>query len=89
MLIDMVEGMLSNVTDNHVRMSPNLTAVRLQVTKDKLDKSGFARTVGTENCNTRGEGDLKGDITKLRLTRARILEANMAPGISNQYLSKT
>jgi len=51
----MVEGMLSNVTDDHVRMPPNLTIVRLQVTEDELDKSRFARTIGTENSNTRRE----------------------------------
>jgi len=85
----MVKGMLSNVTDNHVWMPPNLAAVRLQVTKNKLDKSRFSRTVGTENRNTRREGNLKGDIIELRMTRARILETDMAPGISNQYFGKT
>jgi len=85
----MVEGMLSNVTDNHVRVPPNLTAVRLQITKDKLDESRFTRTVGTENNNTRREGDLKRDIIELRLTRTRILETDMTPDIPNQYLGKT
>jgi hypothetical protein len=79
-VINVVEGMLSNVTDNQVGVLPDLTAlVWLHVANQELDESGLARTVGTENGNTRGEGDLECDIVELLDGLCWVLEANLAP----------
>lgn len=54
-VINVVEGVLSNIADDQVRMLPDLTTlVGFHIADEKLDKCRFTRPVGSENRNTRG-----------------------------------
>ncbi len=83
MVIDVVESVLGDVTDDQVRMLPGLTApVGLQVTDEELDESRLSGTVRSEDGNTGRQGDLKGDVVELLDIRCGVLEANLAPSVT-------
>ena len=77
MLIDMVERVLGNVTNDQVGMLPDFTAsVGFHLASEQFDKGGFTGTVWTENGNTRRERDLKGNVVELLDRLSGILETN-------------
>lgn len=79
MVVDVVESVLSNITDDQVGVLPDLTTlVGLHVTNEELYEGRLAGTVGTENGNTGREGDLEGDVVELLDGRAGVLEADLA-----------
>jgi hypothetical protein len=79
MVIDVVESVLSDITNDQIRVFPDLTAlVGFHVTNEELDESGLARSVGAEDGNTRRQRDLKCDIVELLNRLGGILEPNLA-----------
>lgn len=85
-VIDVVESVLSDVTNDQVGVLPDLTAlVRLHVTDEELDEGRLSGTVRTENGNTGRKGNLEGNIMELLDGRARVLEADFAPGKEGKY----
>ena len=83
MVINVVESVLGDVTDDQVRMLPGLTTpVGLQVADEELDESRLSGTIGSEDGNTGRQGDLQGDVVELLDRRCGILEANLAPKIT-------
>jgi hypothetical protein len=78
-LVDVMESVLSDVTDDQVGVLPDLTTlVGLGVTDQQLDEGGLAGTVGTEDGNTGRQGDLEGDIVELLGDGGGVLEADLA-----------
>lgn len=78
-LLNVVERVLGDITDDKVGMLPDFTAlVRLHVSDEELDEGRFTGSVRTKNSDTRREGDLKGDIVELLLSLGGILEADLA-----------
>ena len=80
MIIDVVESVLGDVTDDQVGVLPDLTSlVGFHVTDEELDEGGFTGTVRTQDGNTGREGDLEGNVIEL-LDRLRwVLEADLTP----------
>lgn len=77
--IDVVESVLGNVTDDQVRVLPDLTtAVGLGVTDEELDECRLSGTVGTEDSDTGRERHLEGDVVELLLRLCWVLEADLA-----------
>ncbi|KAI6775694.1 hypothetical protein HG530_002452 [Fusarium avenaceum] len=87
----MLQGVLLNVTDTEVRVLLNLSGRGNGLASKQLDKCRLASTVGANDGNTRGKGQLTGDLlerrlcTSLRLdtgqnTRRRELELNSGGG---------
>jgi hypothetical protein len=76
-----VEGVLGNVPNDQVGVLPDLTTLQvvgLHNTNKELDEGGSTGTVGTEDGDTGGEGDLEGDVIKLLNLLGEVLEANLA-----------
>ncbi len=65
-LVNVVESVLGDVTNDQVGVLPELTGAGLSVTDNELDKGRLARTVGAENGDTRGERELDADALELR-----------------------
>jgi len=81
----MVEGVLSDVADDQVRVLPGLsTLVGLHVADEELDKGRLARTVRSKNGDTGRQGDLERDIVELLDDLGRVLEADFAPENKNK-----
>jgi hypothetical protein len=79
MVINVVESMLGDVTDDQVGMLPDFTAlVGFHVTNEELDEGRFAGSVGTEDGNTRRERDLESDVVELLNGLGGVLESNLA-----------
>jgi hypothetical protein len=79
MIVNVMEGVLSNVTDDQVGVPPDFTTlVALHITNEQLDEGGFTRTVGSEDSDTGGQGNLEGDVVELLNRLAWVLEANFA-----------
>lgn len=80
MAIDVVESVLGDVTDDQVRVLPDLTAlVGLHVSCEELDEGRLSGTVGSEDGDTGREGDLERDVEQLLDGLGRVLEANLTP----------
>lgn len=78
MVIDVVEGVLSDVTDDQVGVLPDLTAlVGLHITDEQLDEGRLAGTVGPENSDTGGKRDLESDVVKLLNGLRGVLESDL------------
>ncbi len=73
-LVDVVESVLGDVTDDQVGVLPHLTRAGLSVTDNKLDEGRLTRTVRAENGDTRGERELDGDTVELGSGGLRVLE---------------
>jgi len=79
MVVDVVEGVLSDVTDDQVGVPPDFTSlIGFHVTDEQLDEGGFTRTVGTKDGDTRGQGNLKSNVVELLNRLGGVLEANFA-----------
>lgn len=90
MVVDVVESVLGDVADDQVRVLPDLTAlVRLGLANEELDERRLARTVGSENGDTRRERNLQRDVVELLDGRGGVLEADLALRESQlSYLQK-
>ena len=79
MVVDVVEGVLSDITDDQIGVPPDFTTfVGFHVTDKQLDEGGFTRTVGTKDSDTGGQGNLESDVVELLNRLGGILEANFA-----------
>jgi len=79
MVVDVVEGVLSDVTDDQVGVPPDFTTlVGFHVTNEQLDEGGFTGTVGTKDCDTGGQRNLESDVVELLNRLGGVLEANFA-----------
>lgn len=77
-VIDVVESVLSNVSDDQVGVLPDLTTlVGFSLSDEKLDESRLSGSVGSENGDTGREGDLEGDVVKLLNGGSRVLESDV------------
>jgi hypothetical protein len=66
MVIDVMESVLSDVTNDQVRVLPDFTTlVLLHLTDEELDECRLAGTVRSKDGNTRRKRNLEGDIVKL------------------------
>ena len=82
MVIDVVESVLGNVTNDQVGVLPDLTTlVRFHVTDQEFDESRLARTVRPKDSDTRGERHLKSDVVELLNLLRGVLETDLAPTI--------
>ena len=66
-VIDVVESVLGNVTNDQVGVLPNLTTVLtggLGLTGQQLDQGGLTRSVGTENGDSGRQRDHQGDVVQ-------------------------
>ena len=80
MIVDVVESMLCNVTNDQIRVFPDLTTlVCLHVTNQELNECRLSGTVGAEDGYTRREGNLKGDVVQLLDRLSGVLESDFAP----------
>lgn len=78
MVIDMVESVLSDVTDDQVGVLPDFTTlVGLHITDKELDEGRLSGTVGTKDSDTRRERDLESDIVELLNGLCWVLESNL------------
>jgi len=79
MVINVVESVLGDVTNDQVGVLPDLTAlVGLHVTNEELDEGRFAGSIGTEDGDTRRERDLESDVVQLLNGLGGVLESNLA-----------
>ena len=79
MLLNVVEGMLSNITDDQIGVLPDFTAlVGLHIANEELDEGTLSGTVRAKNGDTGGERDLEGDIVELLNCLGGVLEADLA-----------
>jgi hypothetical protein len=79
MLLNMVERMLSDITNDQVGVLPDFTTlVGLHITNEELDEGTLSGTVGAEDGNTGGERDLECNVVELLHSLAWVLEANLA-----------
>lgn len=76
-VIDVVESVLGDVTDDQVGVLPDFTLGGLSLTDKELDKGRLAGTVRTEDGDTGGEGDLEGDVVELLDLGGGVLEVNV------------
>jgi hypothetical protein len=78
-VVDVVECVLGDVTNDQVGVLPNLTTlVLLHFACEELNQRRLARTVGTEDSDTGRKGNLEGDVVQLLNGLRRVLEANFA-----------
>lgn len=78
-LIDVVESVLGDVSDNDVGVLPNLSSlVGLKISDEELDKGGLSGTVRSKNGDSGRKGDLKGDIEELLDRLGGVLESNLS-----------
>jgi hypothetical protein len=77
-VVDVVESVLGNVSDDQVGVLPDLTTlVGLGLTDEELDEGRLSGSVGTENGDTGGEGDLEGDVVELGNGGGGVLETDV------------
>jgi hypothetical protein len=72
-LLDVVESVLSNVSNTKVGVLPYITAGGLNLTSKDLDEGGLTSSVGTQNGDTGVQGALKGNALDSRLGGVGIL----------------
>ncbi|GFZ45382.1 LOW QUALITY PROTEIN: hypothetical protein JCM24511_03108 [Saitozyma sp. JCM 24511] len=73
-VVDVVEGVLGDVTNDQVGVLPDGTAlVGLGLAGEQLDEGRLSGTVGTQNGHTRRERDLERDVVQLLDGRGRVL----------------
>jgi hypothetical protein len=78
-VINVVESVLGNVTDDQVGVLPHgTTEVRLGLGGQDLDQSRFTGTVGTQDGDSGRKRDLERDVVQLLLRRSRVLERNIS-----------
>ena len=77
MVIDVVESVLGDVTNDQIRALPYFTT--LHMADEQLDESRLSGSVWSEDGNTRGERDLECDVVELLPRLSGILEADLAP----------
>lgn len=77
-VINVVESVLGNVTDDQVGVLPHgTTQVGLSLTSQQLDQGGLSGTVGTKDGDSRRERDLKVDVVELLDLGGGVLERNV------------
>jgi hypothetical protein len=77
-VVDVVEGVLSDVSDDKVGVLPDLTTlVGLGLSDKELDEGRLSRSVGSEDSDTGGEGNLERDVVELLDGRGGVLESNV------------
>jgi hypothetical protein len=79
MVVDVVESVLGNVTDDQIGVLPHgTTEIGFSLSSQDLDQSRFTGTVGTENGDSGRKRDLERDVVQLLLRRSRVLERNIS-----------
>jgi hypothetical protein len=77
-VINVVESVLGNVSDDQVRVLPDFSSlVGLGLSDEELDEGRLSGSVGSENGDTRRERDLERDVVELLDGRGRVLEGNV------------
>lgn len=77
-VVDVVESVLGNVSDDQVGVLPDLTTlVGLGLSDEELDEGRLSGSVGSENGDTRRERDLERDVVQLLNGRGRVLERDV------------
>mmetsp|Transcript_3700 Transcript_3700/g.5375 ORF Transcript_3700/g.5375 Transcript_3700/m.5375 type:complete len:351 (-) Transcript_3700:1910-2962(-) len=66
-LLNVVESVLSDVSDTGIGVLPHISNLRLDLSDQKLDHGRLSGTVLTNTGNTRAQTDLNGDIEQSRL----------------------
>mmetsp|Transcript_9766 Transcript_9766/g.16099 ORF Transcript_9766/g.16099 Transcript_9766/m.16099 type:complete len:648 (+) Transcript_9766:596-2539(+) len=79
-LLDVVEGVLSDVGELTVGVLEDSTLARLKFTSKELDHGGLTGTVSTNTGNARGHGDTNIDVLKLGLLAAGVGEGDVSHG---------
>ena len=80
MVVDVVESVLGDITNDQVGVLPGLTTlVGFHVTNKEFDEGRLSRTVRSKDGDTGGERNLESDIVELLDGLCRVLEANFAP----------
>lgn len=78
-VVDVVEGVLGDVSDDEVGVLPDLTTlVGLGLSDEELDEGRLSGSVGSEDGDTRREGDLERDVVELLDGRGGVLESDVA-----------
>jgi hypothetical protein len=77
-IIDVVEGMLGDITNDQVRVLPDFTPlVGLHIANQELDESRFTGTVGAKDSDTGRKRNLQSNVVELLLGLGRVLEADL------------
>lgn len=77
-VVNVVESVLSDVTDDQVGVFPDFSSlVGFGLSDEKLDEGRFTGSVGSENGDTGRERDLERDVVKLLNGGSRVLESDV------------